>query len=105
MSLIVNAGASGAWDTSLDAASHEPGVACLFQVGAVGAAVIIPASLRLPEWYRQPNDSEKSRLDTLAMEWGMNLFPIDFEAAGTSYPFATSSAHDFSSSISSSIRS
>lgn len=58
----------------------SPGVAVLLQFGTLSAAVLISESLLLPGWYRQPNTSQQARLDTLAMEWGMNLFPADFEA-------------------------
>ncbi len=84
LSLAIGAGVSATWDPAVELAMQQPGVACLFQLGAVGAAVLIPESRILPDWYRQPNDSQKSRLETLAMEWGMNLFPSDFEAERTS---------------------
>ncbi|MDX1969392.1 MAG: FliM/FliN family flagellar motor switch protein [Planctomycetaceae bacterium] len=84
LSLAIGAGTAATWDPTTDSGLQQAGIACLFQLGSVGAALLIPESLMLPEWYRQPNDSQKSRLDTLAMEWGMNLFPPDFEAERTS---------------------
>jgi len=56
---------------------RQPGLVVLFEQGNTGAAVLVPASCGLPEWYRTPNDSQKSRLDTLAMEWSLNLWPED----------------------------
>jgi len=59
---------------------NEAGLVVAFQIGEEGFVVAIPASLPLPDWYTEPNDSEDSRLQTLAMEWSMNLFPMDLEA-------------------------
>ncbi|QDT64006.1 FliM/FliN family flagellar motor switch protein [Calycomorphotria hydatis] len=44
-----------------------------------GVMVLLPESI-LPGWYTTPDDSQKSRLQTLAMEWSMNLLPLEFEA-------------------------
>lgn len=52
-------------------------VAC--QVGEETLLCAIPQALPLPAWYRQPGDSEQARLDTLAMEWSMNLLPPELE--------------------------
>ncbi|MBI1345199.1 hypothetical protein GC163_02805 [bacterium] len=60
-----------------------PGTVCVFQCGPVAALMLVPGSLGLPDWYLTPNDSQKSRLDTLAMEWGMNLIPPELEAERT----------------------
>lgn len=60
-----------------------PGVVCVFQCGEVAALMLIPEAIGLPSWYQSPNDSQKARLDTLAMEWGMNLIPPDLEAERT----------------------
>lgn len=38
---------------------------------------LIPANIPLPEWYSNPGDSESSRLQTLALEFSMNLIPTD----------------------------
>lgn len=55
------------------------GVLALFQVDGQGLAVLIPETLPLPDWYTHPTDSEKARLETLSMEWSMNLLPPDLE--------------------------
>jgi len=57
------------------------GLVTLFELDGLGAAVLIPDTLPLPDWYSSPNESQKARLETLAMEWSMNLFPADMEAA------------------------
>lgn len=57
------------------------GLVALFELEGLGAAVLIPDTLPLPDWYTTPNESQKARLETLAMEWSMNLFPADMEAA------------------------
>jgi len=41
---------------------------------------LLPESLPLPDWYREPDDSQSARLQTLAMEWSLNLLPEDVEA-------------------------
>jgi flagellar motor switch protein FliN/FliY len=82
LSLQIGKGEVASWNPTDDAVT-TPGVVGLFQFGDMGAAVWIPETCALPAWFKQPNDSQKSRLDTLAMEWGMNLFPPDFEAERT----------------------
>lgn len=64
------------------------GVVCLFEIGDAAAAMIVPDTLLLPAWVRAPNESQKSRLETLAMEWGLNLFPEDLWTAERSTSFA-----------------
>ena len=71
-----------AWDSQASDADG-PGVACLLEVNDAAAVVLIPDAL-LPGWYRHPNDSETARLDTLAMEWGINLFPPEMETTRSS---------------------
>lgn len=73
---------AAAWDSQA-ADADGPGVACLLEIDNAAAVVLIPDSL-LPGWYRHPNDSETARLDTLAMEWGINLFPPDMETTRSS---------------------
>lgn len=74
------AGESGPWiaDDSSETLSR-PGLAVVFEFAGDGFVVLIPDHLPLPGWYATPNDSQKSRLETLAMEWSMNLFPPDLE--------------------------
>lgn len=70
---------------SLPESLYGPGLVAWFEEAGTAAAVLIPASCGLPEWYASPNDSQKSRLDTLAMEWSLNLWPEDHavEKSGT----------------------
>jgi flagellar motor switch protein FliN len=84
LSVTVELADSGVWSPK-DLASvwDGPGVATIFRVGGQAAACLLPASMPLPDWFRQPNDSQSSRMNTLAMEWGMNLFPADLEATET----------------------
>ncbi len=56
-----------------------PGLIVCCQVGDQSLLCAIPESLPLPAWYTDPGDSERARLDTLAMEWSMNLLPPDLE--------------------------
>ncbi|TWU13511.1 Flagellar motor switch protein FliN [Symmachiella macrocystis] len=56
-----------------------PGLLVCCRVGDESLVCAIPASLPLPEWYTEPGDSQSARLDTLAMEWSMNLLPPDIE--------------------------
>ncbi len=65
----------------------EPGLVVMMQVGAEAAVAVIPmASGVLPEWVKEPDDSGKSRLATLAQELAMlllpeSLFAEEFQAA------------------------
>jgi flagellar motor switch protein FliN/FliY len=77
----IEPGESGIWSgANAPADLNNPGVVALLQVETQGLAVLIPESLPLPDWYAHPNDSEKARLETLAMEWSMNLLPPENEA-------------------------
>lgn len=70
-------------DVGPSAGFTGPGLVVLVGFEDSAMAVLLPATLPLPDWYATPTDSQKSRLETLAMEWSMNLLPPDFEA--TSY--------------------
>ncbi len=73
-------GESGGWNPeSPPDGIQGRGLAVLFDIGGQGLAVLIPDDLPLPAWYLTPNESQKSRLETLAMEWSMNLFPPELE--------------------------
>lgn len=75
-------GESGGWNPDAPPADFQGhGLAVVFELGGQGLVVLVPADLPLPEWYASPNESQKSRLETLAMEWSMNLFPPDLEPA------------------------
>ena len=71
-------GESGVWsEEELDEAFQGPGLIALFQFGEEAMAGLIPANIPLPDWYSNPGDSESSRLQTLALEFSMNLIPMD----------------------------
>ena len=71
-------GESGVWSPEeLEEAFQGPGLVTLFRIGGEAMVGLIPASLPLPDWYSEPSDSQTSRLQTLALEWSMNLIPMD----------------------------
>lgn len=70
-------------DVGPSAGYSGPGLVVIVGFEDSAMAVLLPETLPLPDWYATPNESQKSRLETLAMEWSMNLLPPDFEA--TSY--------------------
>jgi len=56
-----------------------PGLMFSLVVESVAALVMLPESSGLlPDWYRDPDITEKSKLATLAQELGMLLIPEDF---------------------------
>lgn len=57
----------------------QPGLILSFELAGGALLAALPASLPLPDWHRQPDKSESSRLQTLPMEWSLNLFPEDLE--------------------------
>jgi flagellar motor switch protein FliN/FliY len=59
---------------------NGPGLVVSFEVGGQGMLCLIPESHPLPGWYTEPNDTQQARLQTLAMEWSMNMLPLDLEA-------------------------
>lgn len=56
----------------------------LLTLSADGAhlLVVLPEDLPLPTWYTNPDKSQQSRLDNLAMELSLNCFPDDTPADG-----------------------
>ncbi|MDR0869256.1 MAG: FliM/FliN family flagellar motor C-terminal domain-containing protein [Planctomycetaceae bacterium] len=63
------------------------GLAMVLFFGGQGIVFLIPSLTGLvPDWCEHPDATQKSKLATLAQEWGMNLvpedfFPEDFQAA------------------------
>jgi flagellar motor switch protein FliN/FliY len=57
-----------------------PGLAVSMVVGEEGLLVLIPHSLPLPAWYRQPDISQNNRLQTFAQELSLHLLPADLLA-------------------------
>lgn len=73
-------GDSGPWDAgAVPDGVQGAGLVALFELGGQGVAVLIPGALPLPGWYQSPNKSQQARMETLSMEWSMNLFPSDWE--------------------------
>lgn len=55
-----------------------PGLALLFQLDGGAALLLLPESSGLlPDWYAAPDPTGKSKLATLAQEFGMLLLPED----------------------------
>lgn len=53
-----------------------PGLALVFHVGEAGLAAVLPESSGLlPDWYKTPDATGKSKLATLAQELGMIVLP------------------------------
>ncbi len=60
-----------------------PGLALFFQVEQQGALALVPESSGLlPSWYRQPDATGTSKLQTLAQEAGMILLPDELMPLG-----------------------
>lgn len=71
-------GESGVWSPDeVDPAFQGPGLVALFRIGEEAMVGLIPANVPLPDWYSSPGDSQSSRLQTLSLEWSMNLIPMD----------------------------
>lgn len=91
ISVQLEAGESGCWLPDEAAAEFQgPAAVAVIAVDDQALGIIIPEGLPLPGWYTRPSESEKSRLDTLAMEWGLNMLPDELEAGQTA-TFAASS--------------
>jgi flagellar motor switch protein FliN/FliY len=57
-----------------------PGLAVAMVVGEQGLIVLIPQSLPLPAWYREPNLAQNNRLQTFAHELSLRLLPADLQS-------------------------
>lgn len=64
----------------LSKVSEQPGIVVTLQLDGFGILCLIPESLPIPVWYRCPNDSQKSQLQTLPMEWSGGMLPTELEA-------------------------
>lgn len=62
-----------------DRVEDAPGVMVVLDVAGQAIGCLIPESLPLPHWYRTPNESERSRLQTLGMEWSVGMLPAEME--------------------------
>lgn len=63
--------------SDLGAAAGADGLIVSLTAGERHLLIALPGSLPLPDWFRQPNMSQTSRLETLAMEWSLNCLPED----------------------------
>jgi flagellar motor switch protein FliN/FliY len=82
---------------TLSAELDGPGLVTAIEVGEQAMVCLIPASLPLPAWYLEPSESEQSRLQTLAMEWSINLLPEDLTAGQFSTVALTNIKHEVTS--------
>jgi flagellar motor switch protein FliN len=57
-----------------------PGLAVVLGIGSQGLIVLVPESLPLPGWYRQPDIAQNNRLQTLAHELSLQLLPADLQS-------------------------
>jgi flagellar motor switch protein FliN len=57
-----------------------PGLAISFSLGEQGLVLLVPESIQLPAWYREPGLSENNRLQTFAHELSLQLLPADLQA-------------------------
>ncbi len=72
------------------------GLVLMLWVGSQGIAILLPHSTNLiPDWCETPDATQKSKLETFAQEWGMNLVPGDFFPEN----FKATVLHDISSGI------
>ena len=60
--------------------SEQPGIAITLKYDGFGILCLIPADLPLPDWYKSPNDSQASQLQTLPVEWSVGMVPMELEA-------------------------
>ncbi|MDA1161798.1 MAG: FliM/FliN family flagellar motor switch protein [Planctomycetota bacterium] len=63
----------------LNQVSEKPGIAITLQFDGFGVVCLIPDSLPLPDWYRSPDEAQKSQLQALSAEWSSALLPSELE--------------------------
>jgi flagellar motor switch protein FliN len=59
-----------------------PGLAVSISLGEQGLIVLIPQTLPLPPWFREPDTTENDRLQTFAQELSLHLLPADLASEG-----------------------
>lgn len=73
---------TGNWIGEVPIAGGEgSGLLVAFRLENRGFVVAIPETFPLPEWYKAPGDNQSARLQTLALEWSMNMLPTDREVS------------------------
>lgn len=60
--------------------SEQPGIVVTLKYDGFGILCLIPEDLPIPDWYKTPNDSQASQLQTLPMEWSVGMVPMELEA-------------------------
>lgn len=81
----VSVGEAVAWSAdALSEAFNGPGLISTLRVGGQAMLALVPETLPIPGWWRTPDKSQASRLQTLPMEWAFNLLPPDYETDSTS---------------------
>lgn len=60
--------------------SEHPGIVVTLKYDGFGILCLIPEDLPIPDWYKSPNDSQASQLQTLPMEWSVGMVPMELEA-------------------------
>ena len=60
--------------------SEQPGIVVTLKYDGFGILCLIPEDLPMPDWYRSPNDSQASQLQTLPREWSVGMVPTELEA-------------------------
>lgn len=60
--------------------SEQPGIVVTLKYDGFGILCLIPEDLPIPDWYKSPNDSQASQLQTLPMEWSVGMVPMELEA-------------------------
>ncbi len=56
---------------------NGPGLIVSFEVGATAMLCALPAALPVPDWAWHPDQSQRSRLQSLAQEWSFHCLPDD----------------------------
>lgn len=60
--------------------SEQPGIVVTLKYDGFGILCLIPADLPMPDWYKSPDGSQASQLQTLPMEWSAGMVPPELEA-------------------------
>jgi len=68
-------------ELDLEKIPGEPGLAVMLQFNGQGLVCLIPECAAFRDWYRSPNASQESRLQTLGMEWSAVMVPSELEVS------------------------
>lgn len=67
-------------DAAADRIGDAAGVAVTFKFGDEGAVCLIPDSLPIPDWYRNPSEEQTNQLQAIGTGWSTGLFPLDLKS-------------------------